>query len=119
MQPSILVNRFIINLRSLNQFSLSTSTHSAQAPGRFSQFTAPNLRILTNMLGNAGEPLVHDDSNPNIQENGDYEAESDAQTSRREQISRMVGVSWSDAEVPELEWPDTGEVRSAQFSVAA
>ena len=58
--PSILISRFIINLRQLddheNEGTAGTTTMPA---GRFSQFSVPNFRIPTadDIVGNMGEPL--------------------------------------------------------------
>ncbi|KAJ3536623.1 hypothetical protein NM688_g6811 [Phlebia brevispora] len=51
--PSIMISRFLINLRQVD------STESIEAP-RFSQFSVPNFRVPTipDIIGNLGEPLV-------------------------------------------------------------
>ena len=54
MQPPVLVNRFIINLRSLNT---AGSSQGSSAPRHWSRFSAPNFRIPDSFLGNIGEEL--------------------------------------------------------------
>ena len=61
IQPLILINRFMLNLRSLsdNDSNNSRATSDAQ---RFSQFSFPNFRVSGHFLGNIGEPLVYANS---------------------------------------------------------
>ena len=54
MQPPILMNRFIINLRSLNAPSSSQDSSTRQ---HWSRFSAPNFHIPGSFLGNIGEDL--------------------------------------------------------------
>ncbi|KIP04623.1 hypothetical protein PHLGIDRAFT_189035 [Phlebiopsis gigantea 11061_1 CR5-6] len=55
--PSIIVHRFLLNLRQLNDKDDSPPNSDAQ---HFSRFSVPNFRIRTSgMWGNMGEPLVH------------------------------------------------------------
>ena len=58
MQPPVLVNRFIINLRSLNSASSSQGSSARQ---HWSRFSAPNFHISgpESFLGNIGEDLQH------------------------------------------------------------
>ena len=56
MQPAILINRFIINLRSLNK--IEDPTYNSDA-NHLSRFSAPNFVVNSNILGNIGEPLEH------------------------------------------------------------
>ena len=55
MQPPVLMNRFIINLRSLS----TTPDLSQSSSGRqhWSRFSAPNFHIPDSFLGNIGEDL--------------------------------------------------------------
>ena len=55
MQPSVLMNRFIINLKSLS--TASSSQGSSAQP--WSRFSAPNFRIPDSFLGNISEDLQH------------------------------------------------------------
>ena len=55
MQPSVLMNRFIINLKSLSPAGLSHGS-SVQC---WSRFTVPNIYIQDSFLGNIGEDLQH------------------------------------------------------------
>ena len=55
MQPSVLMNRFIINLRS---FSTASSSQDSSAQ-HWSRFSVPNFRIPDSFLGNIGEDLQH------------------------------------------------------------
>lgn len=57
----MLVNRFIINLRSLNTPSGATSGYAGSFAGRLFQFPALNFQARSDILGNAGAPLVHGD----------------------------------------------------------
>ena len=54
MQPSVLMNRFIINLRSL---STAGSSQDSSARQHWSRFSAPNFNIPDSFLGNIGEDL--------------------------------------------------------------
>ena len=54
MQPSVLMSRFIINLRSLNTAGSSQDSSIRQ---HLSQFSAPNFHIPDSFLGNIGEDL--------------------------------------------------------------
>ena len=60
--PSILISRFIINLRQLDKYESEGATGITEMPaGRFSQFSVPNFRVPTmdDVVGNMGEPLEH------------------------------------------------------------
>ena len=54
VQPPVLTNRFIINLRSLNTPS---SSQDGSARQYWSRFSAPNFHIPDSFLGNIGEDL--------------------------------------------------------------
>ncbi|EKM51647.1 uncharacterized protein PHACADRAFT_199151 [Phanerochaete carnosa HHB-10118-sp] len=54
--PSVLISRFILNLRQLSQ---TDSTESTADVDRFSRFSVPNFRVPSDLLGNIGEPLDH------------------------------------------------------------
>ena len=58
MQPSVLMNRFIINLRSLNS---PDSSQGSSARQHWSRFSTPSFRIpdSESFLGNIGEDLQH------------------------------------------------------------
>lgn len=75
MQPSALLNRFIINLRSLNTPGASQGSSGRQ---HWSRFTAPNFRIPDSFLGNIGEDLQdgHEPADNNL--DGHYGSEADA-----------------------------------------
>ena len=58
-QPNVLINRFILNLRQLNETANHPSNSGHQ---HFSRFSAPSFRITqtgSGRLGNIGEPLEH------------------------------------------------------------
>lgn len=57
MQPCILVNRFIINLRQINTTSFSTGATSDMM--HFSRFSTPNFSVTSHFLGNIGAELEH------------------------------------------------------------
>ena len=57
MQPPILMNRFIINLRSLNRVNIPESSQGSSARQHWSRFSAPNFHIPDSFLGNIGEDL--------------------------------------------------------------
>ncbi|GJE90431.1 hypothetical protein PsYK624_065640 [Phanerochaete sordida] len=52
--PPVLMNRFIINLRSLDTTAEPQASSHAQ---RWSQFSVPNFRVPESLLGNVGEDL--------------------------------------------------------------
>lgn len=52
----MLINRFTINLRSLDNEEALISTSAAQ---HFSRFSVPNFRVPESVLGNIGEPLQY------------------------------------------------------------
>ena len=52
MQPLILINRFMLNLRQLGNTNATN-----QGVGGFSQFSAPNFRVNSSLFGNMGEQL--------------------------------------------------------------
>ena len=54
IQPLVLMNRFIINLRSLNT---AGSSQGSSARQHWSKFSAPNFHIPGSFLGNIGEDL--------------------------------------------------------------
>ena len=54
MQPPVLTNRFIINLRSL---SIQSSFQDSSVRQHWSRFSTPNFRIPGSFLGNIGEDL--------------------------------------------------------------
>ena len=54
IQPPVLMNRFIINLKSLNTPSSSQGSSGRQD---WSRFSAPNFHIPDSFLGNIGEDL--------------------------------------------------------------
>ena len=54
MQPLLLMNRFIINLRSINT---AGSSQGSSARQHWSRFSAPNFHIPDSFLGNIGEDL--------------------------------------------------------------
>lgn len=55
-QPSVLVNRFIINLKSLGTAGSSYSSQGSSSR-QWSRFSAPNFRIPASFLGNISEDL--------------------------------------------------------------
>ena len=55
MQPPVLMNRFMINLKSLS----TTRSSQGSSAGHLSRFSAPNFRIPDSFLGNIGEDLQH------------------------------------------------------------
>ena len=56
VQPLIMVNRFLINLRSLSNIANSLPNSDNQDSPRFS---LPDFRVSETLLGNIGEPLEH------------------------------------------------------------
>ena len=54
MQPPVLMNRFIINLRSLNT---AGSSQGSSARQHWSRFSVPNFHIPDSFIGNIGEDL--------------------------------------------------------------
>ena len=54
MQPPVLMNRFIINLRSINTASSSQDSSARQ---HWSRFSVPNFHIPDSFLDNIGEDL--------------------------------------------------------------
>lgn len=58
-QPSVLMTRFMLNLRQLNEGDTSPTDTDAQ---HFSRFTAPHFRMPTDLMGNIGELLHYNDS---------------------------------------------------------
>ena len=92
MQPSVLMNRFIINLRSLG----TTNSSQGSSAQHWSRFSTPNFYIPDSFLGNIGEDLQdghepadndHDDDHEtnamslNIQGSSDAEFETTFTTS--------------------------------------
>jgi hypothetical protein len=73
------MNRFLINLRSLDGSGISSS-----AAQHFSQYSVPNFRVPDSILGNIGQPLnygiVHDNADDNI----DFTINDTAETIREE-----------------------------------
>ena len=53
-QPSVLMNRFIVNLKSLNT---SSSSQGSSDRHHWSRFSTPNFHIPDSFLGNIGEDL--------------------------------------------------------------
>jgi hypothetical protein len=58
------MNRFLINLRSLNSSGVSSS--DAQ---HFSQFSTANFKVPDSILGNIGQPLDHGTEHVDVDEN--------------------------------------------------
>ena len=69
-QPSILVNRFMLNLRQLSNTTGDSDILSG--PQRPSQISTPIFAV----VGNAGEPLEYDQINIAEDEDADVNAES-------------------------------------------
>ena len=71
-QPPVLLNRFIINLRSLNSPSLSQDSSTRQ---HWSRFSAPNFHVPDSgsFLGNFGEDLQDGREPANADLDGHYE----------------------------------------------
>lgn len=74
VQPLVLMNRFIINLRSLSTAG-SSQDSSAQ---HWSRFTAPNFHIPDSFLGNIGEDLQdgHKSANSDLDNGQEIDAVS-------------------------------------------
>ena len=98
MQPSVLMNRFIINLRSINT---AGSSQGSSARQHWSRFSAPNFRIPDSFLGNIGEELQdgHHDSEPDavrLNTEGSPEAEPEVtSTAPGSSVSCLVGAQVS------------------------
>ena len=76
MQPPVLMNRFIINLRSLS--TASGSSQGSSARQHWSRFSAPNFHIpdSESFLGNIGEDLQDGHEPTDNDLNGHHEMEA-------------------------------------------
>ena len=70
LQPLVLMNRFIINLRSLNNLSSSQGSSARQ---HWSRFSTPNFHIPDSFLGNIGEDLQEGHEPANADCDGHHE----------------------------------------------
>ena len=88
MQPLVLMNRFIINLRSIN-----TAGSSQDSSGRqhWSRFSAPNFHIPDSFLGNIGEDLQDGHEPADNDLNGRHE--TDAARLNTERSPGLEGTS--------------------------
>ena len=75
MQPLVLMNRFIINLRSLNT---AGSSQGSSARQHWSRFSAPNFHIPDSFLGNIGEDLQDDHEVAEDNLDGHHDSKADA-----------------------------------------
>ena len=73
MQPLVLLNRFIINLRSLGTPSSSQDSSVRQ---HWSRFSAPNFHIPDSLLGNIGEDLQEGHEPANADLDGYHETDA-------------------------------------------
>ena len=89
MQPPVLANRFIINLRSLNT---AGSSQDSSARQHWSRFSAPNFHIPDSFLGNIGEDL----------QDGHEPADGDLDGSRETDTVRLNTASLPGAELDEI-----------------
>ncbi|PSR71655.1 hypothetical protein PHLCEN_2v12508 [Hermanssonia centrifuga] len=85
--PPILMSRFILNLRQVNESANSND----DTLGNFSQFSAPAFRIPASVAGNLGEPLGYD-TDPASTEDDSFELDSQPRESN--------GVDLEDGESP-------------------
>jgi hypothetical protein len=70
-KPSVLMNRFLINLRSLDH--PGTSDSDAQ---HFSRFSALNFRVSNSIIGNIGQPLDYGTEQADADEDSDINVDS-------------------------------------------
>ena len=89
-QPPILMNRFLINLRSIDT---DPSASANSDPAHFSRFTDPNFRVPPSFLGNIGESLQYGRSIPDndVEANEEDVAEIERQDTEVEQ-EQCVGI---------------------------
>ena len=72
IQPPLLMNRFMINLRSINT---AGSSQGSSARQHWSRFSAPNFHIPDSFLGNIGEDLQdgHEPANADLESHNEMD----------------------------------------------
>lgn len=111
LQPPILMNRFIINLRSLKEPAGPGSTNQDPIG---SVMSAPRFNAPASLLGNAGELLVHGDSGaPPVGEEDEYSPRQtgDVEQPVHQAAVELGDVSRRDIDVSELSSRGIAEVR--------
>jgi hypothetical protein len=106
MQPPVLMNRFIINLRSIDTASSSQDSSARQ---HWSRFSPPNFHIPDSFLGNIGEDL----------QDGYEPADDDLDGHHEMNAARLNTVDSPEAELEEISTtPSSSTSRSLDAQVS-
>jgi hypothetical protein len=88
------MNRFLINLRSLDHHG--TSNSDAQ---HFSRFSAPNFRLSDSIIGSIGQPLDYGEAQANADQDTDINVDTSIAATEQTPIALSVISRQSDEPV--------------------